>query len=212
MSRLVRPNKQSAFYVVHPAQPGSGSDRREPSRPAGHVKMSLFGSFHVEGPNGEDLTPRGQKARALLALVATAKRGQRSRTWLCAKLWSDRGTEQAYASLRQALMEIRKAFGPYSAGILLTDQFNVSLDLANMAIDAVELREALLSKDGLQQVDIPGDEFLEGLNVGDEEFEEWLTIERSRWVDVKDELDRIQPITPAPWLAARKTVRIAASG
>jgi DNA-binding SARP family transcriptional activator len=162
--------------------------------------MSLFGSFHLEGPNGENLTPRGQKARALLALVALAKRGQRSRIWLCSKLWSDRPAEQAYASLRQALAEIRKALGVYSESILGADKFDVSLDLSKVSVDAVELRLALTEK-GLQHAEVPQEDFLEGLNVGDEEFEEWLTIERSRWADVRDELEYSQTAAqPAAWL------------
>lgn len=190
MTRLVPSNKHDAIYVLRPAEQ------------AGHLKMALFGSFHVEGPRGENLTPRGQKARALLALVALAKRGQRSRLWLCSKLWSDRATEQAYASLRQCLTEIRRALGIYCADAFITDQFNVSLNLGKISVDAVDLRLALVEKDGPERAEIPEDEFLEGLNVGDEEFEEWLAIERSRWADVREELERIQLAARTAWLTA----------
>jgi DNA-binding SARP family transcriptional activator len=196
MTTLVR-HKHNAIYVPTPEQPNREFSSQEP---IGHFKMSLFGSFHLEGPNGENLTPRGQKARALLALVALAKRGQRSRIWLCSKLWSDRPAEQAYASLRQALAEIRKALGVYSESILGADKFDVSLDLSKVSVDAVELRLALTEK-GLQHAEVPQEDFLEGLNVGDEEFEEWLTIERSRWADVRDELEYSQTAAqPAAWL------------
>jgi DNA-binding SARP family transcriptional activator len=203
MNTLVPSHKHDTIYVLH-----SGS--REASEAVGRAKMSLFGSFHLEGPLGENLTPRGQKARALLALVALAKRGQRSRTWLCAKLWSDRPTEQAYASLRQALTEIRKALGAYSAALLHTDQFNISIDLNKVTVDAVELRQAIIENRRLRPIDLPDEEFLEGLNVGDEEFEDWLTIERSRWVDVRDELEQT---VPTAWpTASAEVIRLAAAG
>jgi DNA-binding SARP family transcriptional activator len=209
MSRLVPSNKQAVIYVLDAAQSESTASRK-PCELAGSFKMSLFGSFYLEGPNGENLTPRGQKARALLALVALAKRGQRSRTWLCSKLWSDRPAEQAYASLRQCLTEIRKALGPYSASIFVTDQFNVSIDLNQISVDAVELRAALLEKREVRRLDLLEDEFLEGLNVGDEEFEEWLMIERSRWADIKDELEQTQATARTAWLTtAQEAPRLA---
>jgi len=206
MATLVPSHKHDTIYVLH-----SGS--REASEAVGRAKMSLFGSFHLEGPLGENLTPRGQKARALLALVALAKRGQRSRTWICAKLWSDRPSEQAYASLRQALTEIRKALGPYSAAILQTDQFNISIDLSKVAVDAVELRQAIIENRRLRPIDLPDEEFLEGLNVGDEEFEDWLTIERSRWTDVRDQLEQTYAQTQAAWPnAPAEVIRFAVAG
>jgi len=206
MATLVPSNKHDTIYVLHPGL-------REAGEIAGRAKMSLFGSFHLEGPLGENLTPRGQKARALLALVALAKRGERSRTWLCAKLWSDRPTEHAYASLRQALTEIRKALGIYSAAILRTDQFNISIDLSKVSVDAVDLRTALVENQRLRSVDIPDEEFLEGLNVGDEEFEDWLTIERSRWTDVREQLERAHLQARAAWpTTSAEVVRLAVAG
>lgn len=203
MITLVPSSKHETTSVTHAQSATSGLEQT-----ANRIKISLFGSFHMEGPKGENLTPRGQKARALLALIALAKRGQRSRVWLCSKLWSDRATEQAYASLRQALTEIRKALGAYSASVLLTDQFNVSIDLNQVSIDAVDLRTALVERHGSQPIIMPEEEFLEGINVGDEEFEEWLTIERSRWADVRDELESSHPVTPLVALISMAQERV----
>src|SRR5262249_20867811 len=75
------------------------------------LRISVIGTFRVLAPNDEDLTPRGRKARALLALLALTPTRRRSRPALQDKLWSDRGPEQGAASLRQALTEIRRAFG-----------------------------------------------------------------------------------------------------
>src|SRR5438874_766937 len=64
------------------------------------LRIALIGAFRVLAPDGEDLTPRGRKARALLAILALTPTRRRSRPALQDKLWSDRGPEQGAASLR----------------------------------------------------------------------------------------------------------------
>jgi hypothetical protein len=54
-----------------------------------------------------DLTPTGQKQRGLLALLAYGSNRTLSRHWLRQHLWSDRGNEQAQASLRKALQSLK---------------------------------------------------------------------------------------------------------
>ncbi|WP_412842370.1 AfsR/SARP family transcriptional regulator, partial [Cereibacter sphaeroides] len=103
------------------------------------LRMYLFGPFTLLGPDGEELTPKSRKSRAILAMLAVAPRGSRSRVWLRDKLWSDRGEDQASASLRQALLDIRKSLGPRAAHVLTADKNTVSLDLAAVAVDALEL-------------------------------------------------------------------------
>jgi tetratricopeptide (TPR) repeat protein len=124
------------------------------------------------GAHGENLTPPGQKARALIALVATAERAQRSRAWLCSRLWSDRSPAQAFASLRQTLTEIRKSLGPYAEHVFRTDSSVVALDMSAIWLDL---------RDGGQGPEQSRGEFLEGIDVRDGEFEDWLSVERSRW-------------------------------
>ncbi|MFC3324738.1 hypothetical protein [Mesorhizobium cantuariense] len=142
------------------------------------ANIFLLGPFQIVGPGGEDITPVGQKAKALLALVAVADRAQRSRTWLCGKLWSDRAPEQAFASLRQTLTEIRKALGVAGKSILKIDASTVALDLTAVRIDTREFRN---SPARMPLVAQSSAEFLEGIDVRDSEFEEWLSIERSHW-------------------------------
>src|SRR5438552_18994278 len=95
----------------------SSAARREASPPMSErggqpeLRISVIGAFRVLAPDGEDLTPRGRKARALLAILALTPTRRRSRPALQDKLWSDRGPEQGAASLRQTLTEIRRAFG-----------------------------------------------------------------------------------------------------
>src|SRR5215204_6707828 len=85
------------------------------------LRISVIGAFRVLAHDGEDLTPRGRKARAVLALLALTPTRRRSRSALQDKLWSDRGPEQGAASLRQALTEIRRAFGERYRDCLVGD-------------------------------------------------------------------------------------------
>ncbi len=125
---------------------------------------NLHGRFSITAQDGKDLTPRGMKSQGLLALLLTCSNGSRSRIWLQDKLWSDRGSEQGAASLRQALREIRQAFGEYRE-LLHTDRRIVSLDLTRIT--------------NLPPADGAENEFLEGIDVRDPEFEDWLIARRA---------------------------------
>ena len=123
------------------------------------------------------------KSQALLALLATAPGYRRSRVWLADKLWSDRDAERADGSLRQALSEIRRTLGG-AAGTLCADRRNVWLAAQTV-------------------VDIDGDDgtFLEGIDVRDPEWEDWLRIQRSRFEkgdgeEGADEADNGPPVPP----------------
>lgn len=133
--------------------------------------IRLVGVFEVRDRAGRDCTPRGAKARAILAMLCQTADRRRARRWLEARLWSDRGAEQASGSLRQALMEIRKALGSES-GRLATDRDTVRLE--GVTTDLEQDREA--AAQALQS----GREFLEGIDIIDPAFEDWLREERDR--------------------------------
>lgn len=103
-------------------------------------------------------------------LCQTADR-RRARRWLEAHLWSDRGAEQASGSLRQALTEIRKALGP-EADCLEADRDSVRL--TGVVTDLEQDRQA--AAQALQS----GREFLEGIDIIDQAFLDWLRDERRR--------------------------------
>ncbi len=155
------------------------------------TRLSLFGTFHIEGPGGENLTPKGRKAQALLALLVLAERGVCSRVWLCDKLWSEKQAEQAFASLRQCLRDIRKSLGKHCAEILDIGQISVRLDLSAVEVDALKVREAWMRGDFNHPVLASQGEFLAGIDVGDPEFEEWLALERARWFNLREESEAL---------------------
>jgi tetratricopeptide (TPR) repeat protein len=135
------------------------------------MHIRLVGVFEVRGRDGRDCTPRGAKARAILAMLCQTPDRRRARRWLESRLWSDRGAEQASGSLRQALMEIRKALGD-EAERLETDRDTVRLNgvTTDLEQDPETAAKALQT----------GREFLEGIDIIDQFFEDWLREERAR--------------------------------
>ncbi|MFN3132448.1 tetratricopeptide repeat protein [Roseibium sp.] len=104
----------------------------------------------------------GAKQQALLALLATAPGGIRTRAFLQTTLWCLVQPEQSAASLRTALSSLKKILGKESA-ILQSNRERVWLDLQQVQV--------ILPK--------PGDTFLEGLDIrGEELFEDWLRDQR----------------------------------
>src|SRR3546814_3225501 len=67
----------------------------------------MLGAFRITAPNGQRLVISSKKGIALLGLLATAKGGERWRTWLQEKLWGSRESPQAQASLRRELHGLR---------------------------------------------------------------------------------------------------------
>ncbi len=128
----------------------------------GAVRLRLYGSFAILASDGGDLTPKPHKARALLALLATAEDLRRSRRWIEERLWSDRGARQAAGSLRQALVDLRKALGAHEASVQ-ADRESVWLAPGSV----------ILEPSG-------GREFLEGIAVRDPAFLRWMEGMRRR--------------------------------
>ncbi|TYC51318.1 hypothetical protein FMN50_22525 [Rhodobacterales bacterium] len=147
------------------------------------VLLYLMGPFLLSSDRGDLHTPTGQKTQALIALLAVAPRGRRSRAWLKDKLWSDRSPPQASASLRQALHEAKKALSKLSCDILTADKQNISLNLESVWIDIHHPESFLESGDQ----DPQAHQFLEGIDIQDPEFEDWLTNERRVWTTKMEE-------------------------
>jgi TolB-like protein/Flp pilus assembly protein TadD len=128
------------------------------------LRLTLFGRFRAVDESGKEIPIKSRKARALLAYLALPPGKTRSREGVLTLLWSDRGEEQARASLRQALSGLRKELGQGALEALRIDEDSLSLDP-----DLVVVEPAA-----------GGDKLLDGLQVNDPAFEEWLRDERLR--------------------------------
>ena len=133
----------------------------------GHISITLNGRLAVLDEKNKSLLPVGAKHQGLIALLATAKNFERGRVWLQDKLWSDRGQIQGAASLRQAIHKTKASLGDLG-GILYSNRNSVGLDPSRTDV----IQDPSLG------------EFLEGLDVRDQEFESWLTTMRAaQWTE-----------------------------
>lgn len=131
------------------------------------LTVRMNGPFCLLGKDGTDHTPRNRKAQALIALLATSPALRRSRPWLQDKLWSQSSSERGNASLRQTLTAIRKSLHEHGE-ILVASRLDVSLNPDLVKVDWDK------SPEGMERG------FLEGIDVADPEFEDWLrTMRRS---------------------------------
>jgi TolB-like protein/DNA-binding SARP family transcriptional activator len=150
------------------------------------LELLLLGGFQARAA-GQTIDISGRKERALLAVLAMPPGEPRSRDKLAGLLWSERGDKQARDSLKQAILRLRKSFGSLHPLPLLTDRASLTLDSAGVAVDVQEFEQlvgdggpdALARATALYRGDL-----LDGLDVRDPAFEEWLLFERQRLRDL----------------------------
>ncbi|HYZ48428.1 MAG TPA: BTAD domain-containing putative transcriptional regulator, partial [Sphingomonas sp.] len=161
--------------------PGAAQPIPEPEP----VSVQLIGGFRLcEG--GRDATPRGRKGRALLAALALSENGAASRDRLTALLWGDRAEEQARASLRQCLTELRGGLLG-QRGLLTVGRDQVALALDAVGTDLASLLAAAASgnlKALLRHFSVGSIDLLSGLDGLSPGFDEWLLVERARRRDM----------------------------
>lgn len=144
--------------------------------PSAHLR--LLGGFELQWDDGRDGAPLGRKVRALLACLALPPGKSWPREKLMALLWSDRGEEQARASLRQALAELRRCLGEPSP--LQTSHDTIAVDPAMISVDAVAFEQLAKADKVGEAVALYLGPLLDGHGVRDDGFEEWLRMERTR--------------------------------
>jgi hypothetical protein len=158
----------------------------------------LMGNLSLLDATGVDRTPGGQKARALIGLLAMTPDRRRPRRWLEQKLWSDRSPEQASSSLRQVLMELRTALGPV-ASALQTDRQTVELSPLKTDLDS--------DPEGVRLSLAAGFELMQNVHVRDTAFAEWLRDQRARMAGTAPLVQSgWQPDAPSIPLLVRTTV------
>lgn len=162
------------------------------------MRIFTIGPLRVEGPNGEDLTPRNTGPQCLLAILASSPDVRRSREWLQAKIWSDRFKEQASGSFRQALYSLRKSLGE-AGNCVVGDGTMLWLDRSSVWVDRYD--GDLVALFSQSATDAP--ELLHGLSSSDSEFQNWIRDERAEFERQTEPL-RVQAkrrtVTNRPWL------------
>ena len=147
------------------------------------AELTLFGGFGVGSPGNEGLDLLGQKERALLAFLALPPGKSHSREKLASLLWSDRGDPQARDSLKHALTRLRQSLQHTTSAPIIADRQSVRLDSAAVRTDIADFERlvGLGTREAIEQaIALYRGDLLEGMNVHDSPFEEWLFIERQR--------------------------------
>ena len=154
---------------------------RSPGRGPG-LNIRLLGPFHVDLAGGAITIP-SRKVRALLAYLVQRRGSEVPRGTLTGLLWGERGEEQARASLRQALSELRSALSAASPMQITATADAVGWNDGPAWIDTSVIEDAAASTDPQSWRDAAHamrGEFLEGLAIDEPAFEQWLAAERQR--------------------------------
>jgi DNA-binding SARP family transcriptional activator len=146
------------------------------------LRLNLLGPFEARTDDGDAVSIRAKKSRALLALLASPSGRPRSRDELAALLWGGMADAQARANLRQSLFQIRGDLGAAAAALRVDDE-SVALDRSVVDVDAdtfAALVEERTSESLERAAELYRGELLEGLAVEEEGFEQWLAESRTR--------------------------------
>jgi DNA-binding SARP family transcriptional activator/tetratricopeptide (TPR) repeat protein len=174
--------------------PGSAKvvvlDRAKPpdgkARSTGHpvVRIHLLGSMRATSYLGDDILPRGRKARAILACLCLASGERIPRARLAALLWDRVPDEQARKSLRQSLRELTRAMGPLAGELISANRETIRLNTGLCWIDALALLAPhSVAPNSLRSelAQLCSGELLEELEGASSSFDHWLLGERTRF-------------------------------
>lgn len=122
------------------------------------LELNLFGACIVRSKGARLFEITGAKHRALLVLLATAPHGVRSRSFLQDVLWGTSCYDTGRQSLRRALSDMRRVMGETFSDLVKTRNSEICLDISKVEF----IGEA------------GGGEFLEGLDLKEVGFNDWL--------------------------------------
>jgi TolB-like protein/cytochrome c-type biogenesis protein CcmH/NrfG len=146
------------------------------------ARVHLLGPMRATSYLGDDILPRGKKARAMLAYLCLASGAKVPRIRLARLLWDQAGDELARGSLRHALLDVCSAMGPLAAELMSTGRATIRLNTDACWIDAPALLESA-SPDSVRS-DLAlfcTGKLLEGLDGLSASFDGWLARERERF-------------------------------
>ena len=149
------------------------------------LQLELLGDFRLRSESGALVSISAKKSQAMLAYLGVRPSQLVSRDKMAALLWSSTATEQARQSLRQTLSSLRKELAQLSPDrkILVEEGDFLSLDPAMVGVDVVEFEKhaGSANEDSLaQSVALYRGDFMEGFELDEEKFDQWVLAERDR--------------------------------
>lgn len=151
------------------------------------LSVDLLGGFALRKPDGSSIELPTKKAQALIAYLSLNHSQLHTREKLASLLWGEFAAEQSRQSLRQTLFAIRRAFGEGIPNPVSAEGDTVSFDPSLVTVDAIEfetlVRQAT-SESLTAAIALWKGELLDGVNVGDANFDEWAASQRERFHEV----------------------------
>jgi TolB-like protein/DNA-binding SARP family transcriptional activator len=152
----------------------------------GRLKLRILGTFAaVAGADGAPaLDLVSPRHRALLSYLALQPDYSESRERLAALLWGDSTDGQARKRFRQSLLRLRRELETAGVGLLNGERDTLSLDPESVSVDAREFLR-LSASSAEQDIDAAAElyrgELLDGVNLDNGAFEDWLRRERFKF-------------------------------
>jgi len=146
------------------------------------LQINLFGGVEVMRISAESVLIPSRKAAMLLGYVALSSPRGISRVKLATLLWDGHFADRARASLRQALLTLRRVLPQY-ADVILADRGVIRICPNAVNTDVGEFEQLLKEGDPEQLVRAAAlyrGELLEGISSTSCQFEAWLSAERQR--------------------------------
>jgi TolB-like protein/DNA-binding SARP family transcriptional activator len=151
------------------------------------LEIRLLGGFALAPADGSPPGRLGPKSQGLLAVLAMSRGQLLTRGRLAGLLWGERDEDLARHSLSQALTTIRTALGPTASDIVVAEPEGVALakDRLKLDVDDFETAVRIGHRDTLEDAfGLYRGEFLDGLEIREPAFEEWMLSERYRLGEV----------------------------
>lgn len=148
------------------------------------LHLELLGDFRLRSESASLVTISARKSQAMLAYLAVKPGQLVSRDKMAGLLWSSTAPEQARQSLRQTLSTMRRELAAVSPQKILVEEGDfLSLDASLVHCDVVEF-ETLIANGTAEALDpatrLYGGDFLEGFQIDEEKFDQWVLAERDR--------------------------------
>ena len=140
------------------------------------LHASVFGEFRLSTLDGRPFALHNRRASLILAILSLQPNHTIDRAALAKLLWPDRFDAQAKASLRQCLLDLRKALEEHGVAGLMVTRGEVAIDPAVFSCDLSALETALevdpeAAADHLRSI---GSQSLLQTSALNPEFDAWL--------------------------------------
>jgi tetratricopeptide (TPR) repeat protein len=147
------------------------------------VRIHLFGPMRATTCFGDDVLPRGKKARAILAYLCLSAGAPVSRARLAVLVWDRIPEAAALINLDQAICEMSSAFGTFAHHLIVIARDVIRLNVETTGIDALAVMALDPSTIVAPCVDLNGicrGNLFEDLDRVSASFDQWLNAERAR--------------------------------